>query len=114
MSLGLLVDIRAAGVALRPLTDAATEPLGSKGSWECAPLIPKTMNPLYSPPYSELARPSMDSVTLSEDNRLGLLAQNSAIWSLSLPVVPSFLPDTVALISQESPAVSWTEKEQLV
>ena len=55
----------------------------------------------------------IDSLIMSEDNAPVLFAQNSAIWSRLLPVVPSFLPDTPALSVQDRPAVSETEKVQL-
>lgn len=77
MSFELLVDIRTTGVLLYELFVPGIDRLGSKGLLKLAPLMPKTISALYSPPYSMLAHPVIDSVTLSEDNWLDALAQNS-------------------------------------
>ncbi len=113
-SFELLVDIPAEGELPYELAFPGRPVLGSKGLLKLAPDMPNTISPLYSPPYSVLAQPDIDSVMLSEDNVPVLLAQNSASWSLSVPVVPSFLPETLALSVHESPAESETENVQTV
>src|SRR5439155_5293578 len=110
----LLVDRVLEGVLLYPFADPGSEMFESKGLLRLAPLTATTIKSLYSLPYSILAHPEIDSVIISEESTPGLAAQNSAIWSRLLSVVPSFLPEALPLKVQYNPAVSLTEKLQLV
>jgi len=114
MSAELLVDTCREAVVPKPFAVAGGERLESNGVLVLAPLTPKAINPLYSPPYWKLAQPEIDSVMVSLFNGFELTAQNSAIWSLLVPVVPSLRPEACALSDQASPAESDTENVQLV